>query len=133
MSENSIKKFQEILQGDKKLEEQFRQELEHIDSEKLAESGTEAIIKAAKALGYELTEADMDKVKAELQALDPEELKNAAGGGWCWGSYACYTVYHHDGDKEDETCWKDYACMAINKGDACEGLYKDNCLLPIFD
>ena len=120
MSENNIRKFQETLQCDKQLEEQFRQELEHIDSEELAESGTEAVIQAAKALGYELTEADTDKIKAELQALDPEELENAAGGGWCWGNYACYTVYHHDGEDEDETCWKDYACMAFNKDGECK-------------
>ena len=83
-------------------------------------------MKAAKALGFEFTDAEMDKVKAELQVLDPEALKNAAGGGWCWGDYACYTVYHHGDEGEEEACFSDYSCMGIKKGEDCSGAYKQD-------
>ena len=36
--------------------------------------------KAAQALGYDFTVADMEKANAEARELDPEEIEQAAGG-----------------------------------------------------
>jgi len=127
MTEN-LKKFEGALKGDKTLGEKFRAEFKRLIEEKLAANDGESVIKAAKALGFDITMADLDKAKAEAQNLDPEELDAVAGGGndgdfapakeryetVCALDYSCHDIFlhnhkHKQGDKEP--CWHDYLCM----------------------
>ena len=84
----------------------------------------EAYVKAAKALGVDLSLAEVEKASAETQELDPEEMGKAAGGvdgdgkqddvGWCISLYACFTIHHHDTpDREGYPCFADYDCITI--------------------
>ena len=94
MTEN-VRKFEKDLRGNEKLQKKLFEELAKIAKEKSAESDAEAMAKAAHALGYDFTVADMEKANAETQELDPEEMEQAAGG-WCFADYDCYTAWNHD-------------------------------------
>ena len=57
-------------------------------AEKPAANNGEAVVQAAKTLGFEVTLADFEKMEAVLRELDPDELEAAAGGEridkqWC--------------------------------------------------
>ena len=83
-----------------------------IAKDKSAESDAEAMAKAAHALGYDFTVADMEKANAETQELNPEEMEQAAGG-WCFADYDCYTAWNHDSpDQPGSACLKDYDCVS---------------------
>ena len=118
MIEN-VKKFEQALQEDKELAKKFADEMRRIVEEKSAGNDAEAIAKAARALGFELTASDLEKAQAESQEIDPEELDLTAGG-WCWGSYDCYTAFHHDTPNEEGTdCFKDHDCALAFKHPKC--------------
>ena len=113
MTEN-LKKFEQALREDKELTGRFEEELKRIAEEKSAGSETEAIVKAAKALGYDFTAADLEKAQAETQEIDPDELKQTSGGGddWCLFDFACFTAVRHDTpDAPPYACFKEYACV----------------------
>ena len=78
-SEN-IKKFEEALSADENLRNKYEAALKKIADEKLAESDGEAMVKAAKELGFEISIDEMERYFASIQELDDEELENAAGG-----------------------------------------------------
>ena len=111
MTEN-VRKFEKDLRGNEKLQKKLFEELAKIAKEKSAESDAEAMAKAAHALGYDFTVADMEKANAETQELDPEEMEQAAGG-WCFADYDCYTAWNHDSpDQPGSACLKDYDCVS---------------------
>ena len=85
MTEN-VREFEKALREREELRKKFEAEFKRIAEEKSAESDAEAIAKAAQALGYDFTVADMEKAQAEIQELDPEEMGKAAGG-WTEGSW----------------------------------------------
>ena len=108
-----VKKLENALQEDKELVAKYEAELRRIAKEKDAANGGEALVKAAKAVGFEITVADLEKASAETQELDPEEIESSAGGSWCFASYDCYTAWHHDGPEEKGTdCLYNYDCIA---------------------
>ena len=111
MTEN-VRKFEKDLRGNEKLQKKLFEELAKIAKEKSAESDAEAMAKAAHALGYDFTVADMEKANAEAQELAPEEMEQAAGG-WCFADYDCYTAWNHDSpDQPGSACLKDYDCVS---------------------
>ena len=111
MTEN-VRKFEKDLRGNEKLQKKLFEELAKIAKDKSAESDAEAMAKAAHALGYDFTVADMEKANAETQELDPEEMEQAAGG-WCFADYDCYTAWNHDSpDQPGSACLKDYDCVS---------------------
>ena len=111
MTEN-VRKFEKDLRGNEKLQKKLFEELAKIAKEKSAESDAEAMAKAAHALGYDFTVADMEKANAETQELDSEEMEQAAGG-WCFADYDCYTAWNHDSpDQPGSACLKDYDCVS---------------------
>ena len=125
MLEN-VKKLENVLKEDKELAAKFEAELRRIAQEKNVANDGEAIVKAAKAVGFDISIADLEKVKAETQELDPEEIEKSAGGSWCFASYDCYTAWHHDGPDEKGTdCLLDYDCMAYweNPKQSCLSIY----------
>ena len=112
MTEN-VRKFEKDLRGSKELQKKLVEELKKITEEKSAESDAEAMAKAARALGYDFTVADMEKAHAETQELDVEEMEQAAGGV-CFADYDCYTAWNHDTpDQAGSACFSDYECMTV--------------------
>ena len=123
MTEN-VRKFEKDLRGSKELQKKLVEELKKITEEKSAESDAEAMAKAAQALGYDFTVADMEKANAETQELDVEEMEQAAGGV-CFADYDCYTAWNHDTpDQKGTACFSDYECMtAYHESFAVDALY----------
>ena len=123
MTEN-VRKFEKDMRGNEELRKKLFEELKKIAEEKSAESDAEAMAKAARALGYDFTVADMEKAHAETQELDPEEMEQAAGG-WCFADYDCYTAWNHDTpDQEGSACFSDYECLtAYHESFAVDALY----------
>ena len=91
MTEN-FKQFVTALRENEDLAKQFKAELDLIKEKNEPEDQKEAVVKAAGALGFDLTLADLEKAEAEARELDPEELEKVSGGGlklddehdWCW-------------------------------------------------
>ena len=79
MMEN-LKKIEEALRGDRALAEKFKVELKRLIEEKSVANKDEALVKAAQEVGFEVSLADLDKAKAAVQELDPEEMSKVAGG-----------------------------------------------------
>ena len=119
-----IRQFEKDLRGNEKLQKKLFEELAKIAKEKSAESDAEAMAKAAHALGYDFTVADMEKAHAETQELDSGEMEQAAGG-WCFADYDCYTAWNHDSpDQPGSACFSDYECMtAYHESFAVDALY----------
>ena len=112
MTEN-VRKFEKALRESKELQARLAQELKKIAEEKSVANDAEAMAKAARALGYDFTVADMEKANAETQELDPEEMQQAAGG-WCFADYDCYTAWNHDTpDQQGSACFSDYECITL--------------------
>ena len=112
MTEN-VRKFEKALRESGELRRRLAEELKKIAEEKSAESDAEAMAKAAQALGYDFTVADMEKANAEAQELAPEEMEQAAGG-WCFADYDCYTAWNHDSpDQQGSACFSDYGCITL--------------------
>ncbi len=112
MTEN-VRKFEKALRESKELQGRLAKELKKIADEKSAPNDAEAMAKAARALGYDFTVADMEKANAEIQELDPEEMEQAAGG-WCFADYDCYTAWNHDTpDQQGSACFSDYECITL--------------------
>ena len=112
MTEN-VRKFEKALRENEDLQRRLAVELKRIADEKSASNDAEAMSKAAQALGYDFTVADMEKANAETQELDPEEMEQAAGG-WCFADYDCYTAWNHDSpDQQGSSCFSDYDCITL--------------------
>lgn len=105
--------MKKALRESEKLQHRLAQELKKIAEEKSAESDAEAMAKAAQALGYDFTVADMEKANAEAQELALEKMEHAAGG-WCFADYDCYTAWYHDSpDQQGSACFSDYGCITL--------------------
>ena len=112
MTEN-VRTFEKALRESEELQRRLTQELKKIAEERSASNDAEAMAKAAQALGYDFTVADMEKANAEAQELAPEEMEQAAGG-WCFADYDCYTAWNHDSpDQQGSACFSDYGCITL--------------------
>ena len=112
MTEN-VRTFEKALWESEELQHRLAQELKKIAEERSASNDAEAMAKAAQALGYDFTVADMEKANAEAQELAPEEMEQAAGG-WCFADYDCYTAWNHDSpDQQGSACFSDYDCITL--------------------
>ncbi len=123
MTEN-VRKFEKALRESWELQRRLVEELKKIAGERSASNDAEAMAKAAQALGYDFTVADMEKANAETQELDVEEMEQAAGGV-CFADYDCYTAWNHDTpDQKGTACFSDYECMtAYHESFAVDALY----------
>ncbi len=107
----TVREFEKALRGSEELKKKLAEELARIAGEKSANNDAEALVKAARSLGFEFTVADMEKAHAEAQELDPEEMAKAAGG-WCVADYDCCTAWNHDAPEQPGTsCFADYDCI----------------------
>ena len=111
---DNLKKLEIALKENKELAAKFEAEILRIAKEKDAANDGEAVVKAAKAVGFDISIADLEKAQAETQELDPEEIESSAGG-WCWADYDCYTAFFHDTPNEEgNACWWDYDCKTVH-------------------
>ena len=97
---------------------------------------------AAREMGYNVTLASLEQARANLEALDPDEMHDVAGGNdtWCMKDYYCYSAFvtglegpdghnnwcvaawhcmtaflHTEGGSELEWCWSNYHCAMNSK------------------
>ena len=131
MTEN-LKKFEKALKADKALSEKFQAEAQRLVSEKLAANDGEVFVKAAKAVGFEVTPAEVEKAVAERQELDEDEMNAVTGGvnndiapaeEWedhtaqnCTLEYSCYQFFRHSHEHrydDKEHCSCDWVCAFI--------------------
>ena len=126
------------LEADLEASEELRAKLQET-ARKIADSGEatsdgDALAKAAAELGYEISVGDIEKIVAEAQELDDEELAAITGGNlingdvtlldgpldndmnsaWCLAAWHCYTAFlHTEGGTKDEKCWSSYECVYV--------------------
>ena len=91
---DNILKFEEALRDDPEKKKAFEEALEKIAEEKSVESESEAFVKAAKELGFDLTIEEIERSFAEKQEMGDDELDEVAGGKWCWKDHDCMAIYH---------------------------------------
>ena len=111
---DNIINFEEALKT-KENKEKFEAALKKIAEEKTAKNDGEALQKAAKELGFDLSLEELEHSLAEKQEMPDEELDKVAGGS-CGISYGCAIAWKHD-SKQDKSqdCFYDYNCVLVLK------------------
>ena len=137
-----LKRFENDLKASDELKGKLEEALKHIADEGKAQSDGEAMVQAAKELGYNISITALEQAKAAAQDLDAEALQQVSGGtsDMCLKDYQCIYLYKHDsddkdghtalclavwhcftaaihteGETKDEACWSDYRCVYINE------------------
>ena len=121
------------LNGQPELREKLNAEMKRIAEAGEAVCDGEAMVKAAAALGYDVTLEELERAAADLEKLDDSELEAAGGKAansdkrkivkdgqghetWCWGNWQCYSdMLHAETDSEEAACWKNYDCLFVQK------------------
>ena len=128
-----MSKSEELLRLERDLNEQpeLREKL-NAECKRIAEAGEaksdgEVLVKAAAALGYTVSQEELERAAAAAQELDPDEMNAAAGWrisgedekgheNWCLTAWHCFTATLHTETKEHyAACWSDWDCFAIMK------------------
>jgi len=116
MSEN-MKRFLDDMKENKEMKEKYEALLVGFLAENKALSETEAIVKAASALGYDVTAAQIERYIADREEVDVDALDRVAGGAEtddCTVSYSCNMAFlHPDTGEKNKACFADYYCNAI--------------------
>lgn len=121
-----MKRLEADLASDKDLKEKFEKTVDRIAGEGKVQSDGELFAKAAGELGYSITAADFERLDADGEEVDLDELESSAGGKGekdeyghdigCIAVWHCYTaMLHTETESKEVLCWKHYACFAINK------------------
>ena len=110
MSEE-LKRFEEDLKKSAEAREKLEVLFGRIVKEGKAQSDGEAMVLAAKEMGYQITLADLDKKAADAEALDTEEMERVTGGA------TDLNVYYESKNGEEiakrNDCTVNYACDYI--------------------
>ena len=136
-----IIRFEEALNADENVRNEFEAAFKKITDEDGAQSEVEAMAKAASELGFEISIDEIERVFAEMQELDEDELANVAGGKqrgvrhgcddtiakgldqpdehghnlFCITLWHCYAItVHTQTDNKEAGCWSDYKCNYWN-------------------
>ena len=104
-SENIIK-FEETLVNDEAKHKAFDDAYKKIMEEKSVGSNNEAVVKAAKEIGFDISIEELERSYAEKQEMNDDELDKVAGAGGndCLTAYKC-------GKWSMEPCMSGYYCM----------------------
>ncbi len=117
-----LKRFENDLKNNVELRKKLEEALKRIAEEGQVKSDGEAMVQAARELGYEITIAALEQSKAAAEELDPEELQQVAGGDdsqeehlkkleeWCMVDYGCEYDYRKASDDNDGHDW---LCLAV--------------------
>ncbi len=142
-----MKRFEADMASDKELREKFYKTVDRIAGEKTAQSDGELFAKAASELGYSTAAADFERLEAEKEEVNAEELKNVAGGSVVdiiedaisdVDNYRCNSIFvdteSFSGEDEkghDNWCLTAWHCLAAtlhtqsdNKDETCWKDYK---------
>ena len=103
---DELKRFEADLKNNEELKRKFEEALKRQVEGGEAQSEGEVMVRAAKELGYDISIAALEQTRAEAEELDPEALKDAAGGDDGVGGY--------DHTRTDN-CWKEYLCAVVNR------------------
>lgn len=121
-----LKRMDQELKNNEELQNKFKEAIEAAVKNG-ANSDGEAMVMAAKSLGYNIKISDLEKAKAE--ELSDDELDNISGGTpehedehghsvWCVAAWHCtMAMLHTEAESHDVACWADYTCYFINKSD----------------
>ena len=130
------------LENDMKASEELRKNLDEavrrIAAEGQAQNDGEAMVLAAKELGYDISIAALEQAKAAAEDLDAEDLEKVSAGHsdmcekdyfcvmnyhtddedneghdiWCLAAWHCMgAALHTEGGTKDEACWSSYKCV----------------------
>ena len=121
-----MKRLEADMASDKELREKFNKTVDRIATEKTAQSDGELFAKAAQELGYNITAADFERLDAEKEEVNADELKQVAGGSdyepeydfdskECTGVYDCnHTAsYTEDEHGHDTWCLTAWHCLTV--------------------
>ncbi len=91
-----VERFEKDLKENKELQKKFEEAVESYVAKDV--KNVDAMIKAAEEMGYVLTIADLEKIKAEAEELSKDDLETVAGAGkdWCWFIEYCAVVTRTD-------------------------------------
>ena len=115
-----LRNLEQMMRDNTELKKQLDEVLKKLAAVDDDATDEDIIVKAVKDVtGIELSTADLDQMKAELQTLDPEELESVTGGtsigtdDWCWVDYACLVTLKHNTDRinKNEVCFWDFQCI----------------------
>ena len=139
-----MKKSDEMMRFEKDLaaDEELAKKLDEAVKEATQEDGVtcdgEALVRAARSLGYQLSLTELEQEAADKEPLDLEEMELIAGGAsevshctfiyktstedehghnaWCYTAWHCLTVTLHTKTESTEVqCWSDYRCNWLNE------------------
>ncbi len=105
---DNIIKFEEALRNDELKRKTFEDAYKKILAEKSADLNNEAVVKAAKEIGFDISIEELERSYAEKQEMNDEELDKVAGGSYCERSYDCVTVYYHENPDNISDCFLDH-------------------------
>ena len=118
MSEE-LKRLKNDLSTNAELRKKMEETAKRIAESGEAKSDGEILVKAAAELGYAVKIADFERAMADDEELDPEELKQSAGGvSQCFTDYNCYNIVNHSDNpnpelKRKSACFSEYVCLWI--------------------
>ena len=111
---DEIKRLENDLGASPELRKKFTDTVGRIAAEGQAMSDGEAFEKAAAELGYTITAAELERLSAEMQEINPDELALASGGEdvpedvtFCLFSYGCFEAWHKHVDEKGH----EYLCL----------------------
>ena len=116
---DELKKFEEALSTDENLRKNYEAALKKIADEGTAKTDGEVMVKAANDLGFEISIEEMERLFAEMQELDEQELGEVAGGGCGYPSNVniekdscpCDSTIQMAGHSEDESGHDGFCAM----------------------
>ena len=108
----SIKKFEEALRNDELKRKTFEDAYKKILAEKSVGSNNEAVVKAAKEIGFDISIEELERSYAEKQEMNDDELDKVAGGRvdgpYCAITYECGHFYYHKNPGNNPDCFMGY-------------------------
>lgn len=138
---SDLKRFEQDLKNSAELRKKLDEIVLRLRNEGQMQSDGEAMVAAAKELGYAFTIADLERGAADDEELDLEEMDTVAGGklhegdtcaffyhqivtdgddhnSFCITVWHCYSAMLHTDagkDKYGTACWSDYNCVACRE------------------
>ena len=118
------------LKNDPELAKNFKEAVKEAAQSGTCKNDIEVIALAAKSFGYEISIGEMERSAAAKEELDPEEMKQVAGGdsecdyvwqtdhedeyghnNWCMTAWHCQMVtLHTETESKHVRCFSDYLC-----------------------
>ncbi len=98
-------RMQRDMDGQPELKEKLEAEISRILESGEAENEGTALVKAAAALGYAVTQGEADRFTAGLEELDTDEMAAVSGGflTGCTNVFVCSESYFFDGKPRIKT------------------------------